>query len=83
MARLTILGGNLNVVLTARERRLLGRPNLKLELRRVKAFSLEGNFDQSSLGRRISKRPFLANNVGEYRSEAKRVIILGNAGGGI
>lgn len=67
--------------LNSRERALLGRPSLSIELNRITGVSLETLPDKANLGIRISRRPLLGSLVGEWRSGRSRILVLrGRAG---
>lgn len=80
MARLKLVGNNLTISFTGRESRLIGRPNLKVDKSRIKAASLESNFEASNLGIRVSRRPLFGGLLGEYRKDKNKILIIGKSG---
>ncbi|MFM8926678.1 MAG: hypothetical protein ACKOFA_00530 [Rhodoluna sp.] len=72
---------SLSISLSARERSLLGRPNLALELNRVKAFQITEMPGAGELGVRVSKRPLLGGLTGEWRLGSSRMVVLGGKAG--
>jgi hypothetical protein len=78
MAKVFIDGNNLNIEFSAREKRLLGRPSIKLQTSRIKSSSFETDFKNRDLGTRVSRRPLFAGLMGEYRAHQAKIIVLGN-----
>ena len=82
MARAALNRGNLQISLSSRERYLLRRPNISIELVRVISAALEDFPGRKSLGMRLSGRPLLGGLTGEYRFGSRKIIVLGRRGGG-
>jgi hypothetical protein len=67
-----------NISLTSRERKILGRPSLKLEKSRVLAAEFAEFPGKGALGLRISRGVLFSGVMGEYRSNSKKILVLGN-----
>ncbi|NBW72907.1 MAG: hypothetical protein EBR26_00630 [Microbacteriaceae bacterium] len=81
MASIAVGPKSLSVSLGLRERSILGRPNLAIELTRIKSFELAELPRSVDLGTRVSKRPFLGGLTGEWRSGPSRIVVLGGRAG--
>ena len=77
MATISITSKKLQISLTPRERYLLGRPNLDLDLVRVDADTLEPNPARRDFGVRTSKRPTFGKAFGEYRYGSRKLLVFG------
>jgi len=80
MARLILSGDTLLVGFTTREKRVLGRPDVKLQKSRIKAAIVETEFNNRNLGTRVSRRSLFGCLLGEYRRDQSKVIVLGKPG---
>lgn len=79
MARITMAGKNLQVSLTARERKLLGRPNFTIDPSRITAVEIAAGVKLPELGTKVSRRSLLGGVLGEYRAGARKIMVLGKA----
>ena len=77
MARFTIAGRHLHVSLTARERRLLGRPNFTIDPSRITSVQISQGTNILELGTRVSRRSLLGGVLGEYRAGTRKIVVLG------
>ncbi|NDC47949.1 MAG: hypothetical protein EBZ61_02515 [Micrococcales bacterium] len=82
MATISITSKKLQINLSTRERYLLGRPNLALDLVRVDTATLEPNPARPDFGVRTSKRPLFGKAFGEYRYGSRKLLVLGTPRGG-
>lgn len=80
MARLTISRDSLLVGFTTREKRVLGRPDIKLQRNRIKSANVETEFKSRDLGTRVSRRSLFGGLLGEYRRDQSKIIVLGKPG---
>jgi hypothetical protein len=80
MARLTISGDTLLLGFTTREKRVLGRPDIKLQRNRIKSATVETEFKSRDLGTTVSRRSLFGGLLGEYRREQSKIIVLGKPG---
>jgi hypothetical protein len=76
MARFVVTSKHLEVALSAIERRVLGRPNLKIELNRISDVSLGSGLKIAELGVKVSRSSIFSGILGEYRAGAKKIIVL-------
>jgi hypothetical protein len=81
MATYSFTNQTFNIRLTSRERKALGRPNLNLEKARVLAVDLLEFPGKAALGVRVSKSVLFPGVMGEYRSNSKKFVVLGNLRG--
>ncbi len=79
MAKLIVGKSNVRIDLSSRERYLLARPNLIIELERISGVSVEPGMEKERLGVRVSKRPLTGGVFGDWRSGSKRLLVLGRA----
>ena len=79
MAKLLVTGKNLQVSLTARERKLLGRPNFTLDPTRISKVEIGAGVKLPELGTKVSRRSILGGVLGEYRAGARKIMVLGKA----
>lgn len=77
MATISITSKKLQINLSTRERYLLGRPNLALDLIRVDTATLEPNPARRDFGVRTSKRPMFGKAFGEYRYGSRKLLVFG------
>ncbi len=70
-----------SINLNGRERRALGRPNLVLEKSRLLSVEMAQFPTKESLGIKISKFSLFSGAMGEFRSNTKRTLVLGNLRG--
>lgn len=78
MATFTFNSKGLNVNLTSRERRVLGRPSLVIDKERLLSADSVTFPGKLELGVRVSKRLLLGGALGEFRTSSKRTLVLGN-----
>ena len=83
MASLSFSKVSLTIHLNGRERRALGRPNLVLEKSRLKSAELADLPGKESLGMKTSKFSLFSGSMGEYRTNSKRVLVLGSSKTGL
>jgi hypothetical protein len=76
MARFVVSGKHLEVSLSAIERRILGRPHLKIELNRISDVHLGSGINLSELGDKVSGGFIFSGLLGEYRAGAKKIMVL-------
>jgi len=81
MASIAVGPKSLSVSLGVRERSILGRPNLSIDLTRITSFEIAELPGAADLGTRLSKRPFLGGLTGEWRSGSSRIVVLGGKAG--
>jgi hypothetical protein len=81
MATYSFTNHTFNIKLTSRESKALGRPNLSLDKARVLAVNLLEFPHKSALGARVSKGVLFPGVMGEYRSNSKKVVVLGSLRG--
>jgi hypothetical protein len=81
MASYSFTKRTFNIRLTARESKALRRPNLSLEKTRVLAVELLEFPSRAALGQRVSKGILFPGVMGEYRSNSKKFVVLGNLRG--
>ena len=81
MASYSFTNRTFNIKLTARESKALRRPNLSLEKARVSAVDLLEFPGKAAFGVRVSKAMLFPGVMGAYRSDSKRVLVLGNLRG--
>ena len=79
MAKINIQGKQLKVSFSPRERHLLGRPDLSLELQRITDVSVVSRPKTIDLGRKVSKSSLFGGPTGEYRSGSKKILLLGRS----
>ena len=80
MSEIFVAANNLVIEFSAREKRLLNRPSIKLQTSRIRTSSFETDFKNRDLGTRVSSRPLFGGLVGEYRRDQSKIIVLGNPG---
>ena len=80
MSKVFVAANNLVIEFSAREKRLLNRPSIKLQTSRIKTSSFETDFKNRDLGTRVSSRPLFGGMLGEYRRDQSKIILLGNPG---
>lgn len=80
MARLHIAGKHLHVSLTARERKLLERPNFIIDPSRITSVQISDGVTLPELGTKVSRRSLLGGVLGEYRTGSRRLLVLGKGG---
>ena len=78
MATYSFTNQTFNIKLTSRERKVLGRPNLSLEKTRVLGVDILEFPGKGALGLRVSRGVLFPGVMGEYRSNAKKILVLGN-----
>ena len=78
MATFTVNNEKFTVGLGSWERRLLGRPNIVLDLFMISDISSVVLPETEVLGVKTSKRALLGNIAGEYRSGSKKLLVLGS-----
>lgn len=83
MAAFNIGPSTLEIGLSVRERALLGRPNLSLEINRVKSASLVPFPDKAKLGARVSRRLLFTGFTGEWRIGSSRILVFKGKPGSI
>jgi hypothetical protein len=76
MARFVVTSKHLEVALSAIERRVLGRPNLKIELNRISDVSLGSGIKIAELGDKVSRSSIFSGILGEYRAGTKKIMVL-------
>jgi len=76
MARFVMTGKHLELSLSAIERRILGRPHLKIELNRISDVHLGSGINLSELGDRVSGSSVFSGILGEYRAGTKKIMVL-------
>ena len=76
MARFVVSSKHLEVALSAIERRVLGRPNLKIELSRISDVSLGSGIKIAELGVKVSRSSIFSGILGEYRAGTKKIMVL-------
>ena len=64
MARFVMTGKHLELSLSAIERRILGRPNLKLELNRISDVSVAYGMKIAELGVKVSRSSIFSGILG-------------------
>jgi hypothetical protein len=69
----------LQVFLSARERRLLGRPNFNVDQSRISSVTLGPNIKLLDMGIKVSRSSIFGRSIGEYRNGPKKVMVLGKA----
>ncbi len=79
LAKLVVTGKHLQVSLTARERKLLGRPNFTIDPSRISKVEIGAGVKLPELGTKVSRRSFLGGVLGEYRAGARKIMVLGKA----
>ena len=79
MARVVVSGKHLEVSLSAIERKILGRPHLKIELNRISAVNLGSGINLAELGDKVSRSSIFSGILGEYRAGAKKIMVLGRS----
>lgn len=80
MATFTVGKGALHVNLSSRERRALRRTGLTIEKDRLLSVGLEQFPRKLDLGVKMSKTRLFGGVLGEYRSNTKKLLVLGNPG---
>jgi len=80
MARLITNTDHLLVGFTTREKRVLSRPDVKLQRNRIKSATVETDFKSRDLGTRVSRRSLFGGLLGEYRRDQSKIIVLGKPG---
>lgn len=83
MASFSFSNVSLTIHLNGRERRALGRPNLVLEKSRLKSVELADLPGKESLGMKTSKFSLFSGAMGEYRTNSKRILVLGSSKTGL
>lgn len=81
MVSILVQQNKLVIDLNARERALLGRPNLSLELNRVTKVTFEPLPGKDKLGVLISRRSIFGGATGEWRSGSSRIMVFGGRTG--
>ena len=79
MARIIATLKQFQVFLSARERRLLGRPNFNIDPSRISSVTLGSGIKLQDLGIKVSRSSLFGRAVGEYRNGPKKVMVLGKA----
>jgi hypothetical protein len=79
MARIIATMKQLQVFLSARERRLLGRPNFNVDQSRISSVTLGPNIKLLDMGIKVSRSSIFGRSIGEYRNGPKKVMVLGKA----
>jgi hypothetical protein len=79
LAQIRLATAQLQVALTARERRLLGRPNFNINATQISSLSLGSGLKSLDLGIKVSRSSIFGRTIGEYRSGPKKVMVLGKA----
>lgn len=79
MARIVVFGKHLEVSLSALERRVLGRPTVKVELSRISDVRLGSGINLAELGTKVSRSSIFGGILGEYRAGAKKIMVLGRS----
>ncbi len=79
MARIVVFGKYLEVSLSALERRVLGRPKVKVELSRISDVRLGSGINLAELGTKVSRSSIFGGILGEYRAGAKKIMVLGRS----
>ena len=79
LAKLVVTGKHLQVSLTARERKLLGRPNFTIDPSRISKVEIGAGVKLPKLGTKVSRRSILGGVLGEYRAGARKIMVLGKA----
>jgi hypothetical protein len=81
MAVYSFTKNTFNIELTSRERKVLGRPSLRLEKSRVLAAEFADFPGKGALGLRISRGVLFPGVMGEYRSNSMKVVVFGSLRG--
>ena len=81
MATYSFTNQSFNIRLTSRERRALGRPSLNLEKSRVLAIEFAEFPGKGALGLKVSRGVLFPGVMGEYRTNSKKFVVLGNLRG--
>jgi hypothetical protein len=79
MARILLSGEHMQVNLSARERKLLGRPNFSIDPSRITSVELVAGVELPELGTRVSRRSIFGGVLGEYRAGSGKIMVLGKA----
>jgi hypothetical protein len=79
VAELVVTGKHIQVSLSARERKLLGRPNFTIDPSRITAVEIGAGVKLPELGTKVSRRSLLGGVLGEYRAGARKIMVLGKA----
>jgi hypothetical protein len=79
MARLFVSGNYLHIALSDWEHKRLDRPELRIEMSKITAVTLDSGIERAKLVNRVSRRNLLGGVQGLYRANSRTLLVLGNS----